>query len=69
MKIECTVEEFKELTNKNTPVAITTDVIKETEGEEPKDVLPPHKFPLLNLQEYQRIYKEAQQEVPKEDLR
>lgn len=26
MKIECTVEEFKELTNKNTPVAITTDV-------------------------------------------
>lgn len=29
--------------------------------------LPPHKFPLLNPREYQRIYKEAQQEAPKED--
>ena len=28
MKIECTVEELKELIHKNTPVAVTTDVIK-----------------------------------------
>lgn len=32
-----------------------------------KNELPPHTFPLLNLQEYQCIYKEAQQEVPKEE--
>ena len=32
-----------------------------------RDSLPPHEFPLLNHQEYQRIYKEALQEVPKED--
>lgn len=28
MKIECTVEELKELIQRNTPVAVTTDVIK-----------------------------------------
>lgn len=33
----------------------------------PSEELPPHKFPLLNPREYRDIYKEAQQEVPKED--
>lgn len=28
MEIKCTVEELKELMQKNTPVAVTTDVVK-----------------------------------------
>lgn len=65
MKIECTVEELKELVK--TPVNELTDVNNILPKHTCSNELPPHRFPLFNLQEYQHIYKEAQQEAPKED--
>ncbi len=65
MEIKCTVQELKELLNKETSVAGTTDELSRNLCN--NQTLPPHEFPLLNVQEYQHIYKEVQQEVPKED--
>lgn len=57
MKIEGSVEElelfFEKIILTNKKMAISNE-------------LPPHEFPLLNRQEYQHIYREAPQEVPKE---
>lgn len=39
MKLECTVEELKELLKKETPVAGTTDVMNKSEINTPQNIL------------------------------
>lgn len=59
MKIEISARELKELLTEKAPVDETTDASSQ--------LLPPHTFNIFRPQEYQRIYKEAQPKVPKEE--
>lgn len=80
MKLECSVGEFKnlfEVFDLKEEKTITKNVLHNIQDTLPvhtyenqppiMEEMPPHKFPLLNRKEYQRIYKEVPQEVPKED--
>lgn len=65
MKIECTVEELKELIK--TSASELTDVNNSLPKHTCSNELPPHRFPLFNHRLSQDICKEVQQEVPKEE--